>query len=292
VDINNIGGKYMDIQFTRICQFCGKNTYYTNESKLNRAIKRNSRCKSCSTRNANIKHRGNASPFFGKHHSEKTKKLLRDLRKDETYDEKFRTNEYREKQRQGSIGKNNPMHGKNLHDVWVEKYGKEIADQKQLELNKKRSIQMKGKGNNMYGKPSPNKAGKGISGRYKDFYFRSLRELYYIITYLEPNNLPIISAERKDLQIPYTNYDGAERTYRADFLVGNTLVEVKPKKLKDTPLIKLKEEAAKKFCEEHNMIYKIEYIEIVDYSKINDLYKNGLITIDDKKKKNFEKYIN
>jgi len=237
--------------YSKPCPVCGNPQNYTLKSSLKRALKNNANCDKCA----------------------------------------MASEKYIDTQRNGSLGKNNPMHGKSLHDVWVEKYGKDIADQKQLELNKKRSVQMKGKRNNMYGKPSPSKTGKGISGRYKDFYFRSLRELYYIITYLEPNNLPIISAERKDLEVPYTNYDGAERTYRADFLVGNTLVEVKPKSLKDTPLIKLKEEAAKKFCEERNMIYEIEYIEISDYSKINDLYKNGLITIDEKKKEKFEKHL-
>jgi hypothetical protein len=37
-------------------------------------------------------------------------------------------------------GKNNPMFGKSLHDVWSEKYGKEIADKKLQEMKLKMSI--------------------------------------------------------------------------------------------------------------------------------------------------------
>ena len=43
-------------------------------------------------------------------------------------------------------GENNPMSGRNPHDVWVEKYGEEEADRLQKEYNKKRSITMKEKG--------------------------------------------------------------------------------------------------------------------------------------------------
>jgi len=236
--------------YTKPCPICGKLLTYTLKSSLTRSLKDGSSCTTCLK--ASVK--------------------------------------YKDTQKMGSTGSNNPMYGKSVYDVWLEKYGKDIADKKQLDLRSKRSNNAKGNKNSMYGLPSPRKCGKGISGRYKDFYFRSLRELYYIITYLEPNNLPIISAERKDLEVPYINYDGAERTYRADFLVGNMLVEVKPRKLKDTPLVKLKEESAIAFCNARNMIYKIEYIEIDDYTKINELYKFGLVVIDEKKKASFEKH--
>lgn len=236
--------------YTKPCPICGNPITYIIKSSLTRSIKNKSKCSKCV------------------HLDEK----------------------YKENQKVCSSGQRNNMYGKTVYDVWLNKYGKEVADKKQLELSIKRSSNAKGNKNNMYGKPSPRKCGKGISGRYKDFYFRSLRELYYIITYLEPNNLPIISAERKDLEVPYINYDGTERTYRADFLVGNILVEVKPRKLKDTPLIKLKEESAIAFCNARNMIYKIEYIEIDDYTKINELYKSGLVVIDEKKKASFEKH--
>jgi len=41
-----------------------------------------------------------------------------------------------------SAGKNNPMYGRSLYSVWVEKYGKEIADEKYKNWinNKRRKI--------------------------------------------------------------------------------------------------------------------------------------------------------
>lgn len=55
---------------------------------------------------------------------------------------------------------NNGMFGKSLYSVWLTKYGKDEADKKQAELNKKRSINAKGKNNSMFGKPSQYKGKK------------------------------------------------------------------------------------------------------------------------------------
>jgi len=42
-------------------------------------------------------------------------------------------------------GKNNPMYGKKVYDIWLEKYGKEIADEKLMERKKRTSNSLKGK---------------------------------------------------------------------------------------------------------------------------------------------------
>jgi hypothetical protein len=52
-----------------------------------------------------------------------------------------------EKQRIAISGENNPMKLKNSYCRWVEKYGEEIAIQKQNNLNEKRKINAKGKNN-------------------------------------------------------------------------------------------------------------------------------------------------
>ncbi len=49
-----------------------------------------------------------------------------------------------------------------------------------------------GEGNNMYGRPSPQGSGNGWSGWYKERYFRSLRELMFLI-YAERFGLNLIS---------------------------------------------------------------------------------------------------
>lgn len=53
-----------------------------------------------------------------------------------------------------SIKENSPMFNKSLYSVWLEKYGKDEADKRQLILNIKRSNNAKGKNNAMYGKPN------------------------------------------------------------------------------------------------------------------------------------------
>lgn len=235
--------------FSKNCPICNCVLTYTLKSSLTRSIKDNAKCDKC-----------NRS-----------------------------SKEYKDRQRKQCIGSGNPMYGKNVYDVWVEKYGKEEADRKMDILNKKRSENAKGSRNNMFGKSTPKCGGKGISGYYKDFYFRSLHELYYILTVLEPNNIPIVSAERKDLTIPYINYDGSQRTYRADFIVGNTLIEIKPKRLVNSPLVNIKKEAAIKFCESKGMKYDLITFNTIDYSTIEEKYKLGEIKIDERKRDWFEK---
>ena len=48
--------------------------------------------------------------------------------------------ESREKNSKGRLGKKNPMYGRSVYDVWLEKHGKEYANKKQSELNKSRRI--------------------------------------------------------------------------------------------------------------------------------------------------------
>ncbi len=133
-----------------------------------------------------------------------------------------------------------------------------------------------GKGNPMYNIPSPNGAGQGRKGWYKDFYFRSLRELCYLLD-LDEKKIPWKTAESNKYSIKYKNYDGTDRTYRPNFLVnGNTLVEIKPKRLQKSPLIMLKTAAAIEFCKDKDLTY-----EIIDFpiskEKIQLALDNNLI---------------
>lgn len=50
------------------------------------------------------------------------------------------------------IGKNNPRYGKSNYNLWIEKYGKEIANQKVIEYSKKMSKSTSGENNGMYDK--------------------------------------------------------------------------------------------------------------------------------------------
>ena len=174
---------------------------------------------------------------------------------------------------------------------WILLYGEEIANKMYNEYLQKQSIASKGENNPMYGKPSPNGAGHGWKGWYKDFYFRSLREVSYLI-YLDEQNIRWESAENKRFTIKYINYDNSERTYRPDFFLPELkkLVEVKPKKLQKSPLIILKSEAAQEFCSINNLTYEILDFPI-DANKIKIALESKLIKFDRDYEKKFLNYL-
>ena len=182
--------------FKRKCPKCNCEIKYTNKYNMLNAEKKQSKCKSCGVKEVitdDVKKRmservkgennpmfgkfGELNPFFGKKHTEESKRMMLEDRNYSTY----KTEEFRKKISSLTIGENNPMYGKSFYDIWVQKYGKVIADEKMLEYKKKQSINNSGEKNNMYGKPSPINSGNGICGWYKDWFFRSLLELSYMI---------------------------------------------------------------------------------------------------------------
>ena len=61
------------------------------------------------------------------------------------------------------------------------------------------------------------------------------------------NNPNVKSAEY--IKIPYIHpYKNVNRMYMPDFVVNNTIIEIKPSKLVNTPTNKAKYKAAKLFC--------------------------------------------
>jgi transposase len=148
-----------------------------------------------------------------------------------------------------------PMIGNSAYKVWVKKYGIEKANEMKLELKARQSLMFSGDKNPMFGKPSPNGSGVGYKGWYKGFYFRSLRELSYVIN-LDKNHTEWISCENKNFVIEY-NFLNGKRTYRPDFFVKNCVIEIKPTRLHKTPLIAAKTDAAIKFCKEKGYKFAI-----------------------------------
>lgn len=222
---------------TRYCQYGKKISY-----------KHSDLCHSCLQKGKHD-HNKEKNPFYGKQHSKRTKEKLKNVDRSYTQTQSFKDKSKRD-------GKKNGMYGKSLYDLWIEKYGKEEADKKHKELCKKRSQNAKGKRNPMYNKPSPISSGNGISGWYKDWFFRSLRELSYVINILEKKGYKWESAER--IRIPYVDHTGKHRTYSPDFLVENSiLVEIKPKRLKKLWTNKIKRKAARTFCKENGYTYQI-----------------------------------
>lgn len=180
--------------------------------------------------------------------------------------------------------------GLNLYEYWAARFGVEKADELNKKLKQRQSNNFSGSGNPMYGKPSPQGSGNGYKGWYKGFYFRSLRELSYLLD-LDDSNIAWSSGEAHKFDVPYINYDGTQRTYRPDFFVNNEkLVEIKPKRLQKTPNIMAKTAAAIEKCKEWGLKY-----EITDYKiqaeKIKKALDAGLVKFTRDYEKRFLEYL-
>jgi len=136
----------------------------------------------------------------------------------------------------------------------------------------------------MYGKPSPEKSGNGCSGWYKGWHFRSILELSYMINVIERFNLQWESGELKKHAIKYKDYKNNDRNYFPDFIINDKyVVEVKPKKLWNTPLVSCKTKYAKKYCKKNGLKYKITCCTKITQEELISLYKNKLIKLNNKK---------
>ena len=267
--------------FKRNCPKCNCEITYTNKYSMLNANKKNSKCKSCVMKGENnpmFGKFGELNPFFGKRHTEESKKKMV---KDRDYTI-YKTEEFRQKISELTKGKNNPMYGKSVYDVWVESYGKGIADEKMLEFKKKQSLNSSGEKNSMYGKPSPINSGNGICGWYKGWFFRSLLELSYMIYVIERFNLEWETGESEKYKISYT-IDGKSKNYFPDFVINKKyIVECKPKKLTLTSINQTKFEFAKKYCDDNGFIFKIRDIPKIKKEQLIILINNGLVVLTNK----------
>lgn len=279
--------------FSRKCPKCSKEITYSNKYNFKNAETKGSYCKSCGLKESITDERikkmsdrlkgqnnpmygkkGNLNPFFGRKHTNESKQKMIDNRDMMVY----KTESFREKIRGLKIGDKNPMYGRSFYTVWVEKYGKEVANKKMENFKIKQTNNNLGCKNRMFGKPSPIGSGNGWSGWYKGWYFRSIKELTYMIKVIERFNLKWENAETKDLRIPYLDNNNQRRTYVADFLINNKfLVEIKPKNLWKSKSVVLKRESALLFCNNNNLIYKLTDIENLSNKEILNLYRNGEI---------------
>lgn len=203
--------------------------------------------------------------------------------------EKYKqTDEY--KSHISKVSKERGCGGNVAYPYWLRTGGKEYADKKFEECKKKHSKNNSGKGNPMYGKPSPSKSGTGWKGWYKGWFFRSLRELSFMINVIEKYNFSWVTGESKKLRIPYKHYNGSDRTYAADFILNDRyMVEIKPYRLIGTPLVRKKIKAAMVFCKKNKLIFAITDVEI-NKDQILCLYEKEIIKLTDKSKILAEEY--
>lgn len=254
------------------CPKCNCEVFFKDKNCFKKSCENGVPCQKC-----------RINPFLGKKHSEETKNKIRESLK--RAGNKHVTPEYRQKMSSVTSGKNNPMHGRTVYSVWVEKYGVEEAD-KRRELKRQRaSASLSGEKNPFFGKTSSRTSGNGWNGWYKGIFFRSLRELSYILL-LEKSNVKWVNGE--SLRIPYTDPSGAKRTYSPDFIVNDKLiVEIKPKKLQNTPSVLAKTAAIKEYCLKSNMMFKIRDIKIPTINVINKLIDSGFIVLTERTNEKF-----
>jgi len=275
-------------EYTRKCPKCGDTITHSSKYNRNAHEKKKTPCRPCSSRqrykkygshidvvNAEMKSGIRKNGFQDKKHSEESKKIMIQCHTDNI--ESYKTQEFRDKMSLVTSGELNPMYGKKVFDIWVEKYGVEEAKKREIAWKAKISLKKKGTNNSMYGKETPPKSGRGIHGWYKNFYFRSLHELKFILT-CERFKLKIISAEK--IKIKYLSYNGNERTYSPDYIIDDKyLVEVKPLRLHNTPLNTLKFESAKKYCDENNLKFKVLDFGIIYHNELDKLISDKIVKL-------------
>jgi very-short-patch-repair endonuclease len=89
-------------------------------------------------------------------------------------------------------GKNNPMYNKKVYDIWVEKYGEEEANNKNIKYKNKISNKTSGKNNPMYNKKVYDiwveKYGEEEADKKWKIYLEKLSKTSYFRTYNKQNN--------------------------------------------------------------------------------------------------------
>ena len=271
---------------TRICPSCKSTITHTLKHNRDRADKMERICQKCAMKILNADNKGENNPFYGMHH---TPESIRKAIENRDYSV-YKTKEFRKKQQILNSGKNNKMYGKSVYSVWLNKYGKEEADKRELSRKDKLSVASSGKNNSMYGKPSPNGSGQGWKGWYNNHFFRSLRELSYMI-YLNENNIKWETGETKKFTVNYIDYKGTPRTTRPDFFINkNELIEIKPLKLHNSPQVKAKKLAFEEFCKLNNYTYKLLDVNINSFGIKKEMDAGNIKFMKNYKQK-FLKYI-
>lgn len=253
--------------FIRNCPECHEKIKYKNERSFKNAESKGTLCFSC------VK-KGNKNNFFEKHHTKESKFLMGVKNRGKTYEELYgdKANDIRGKV--GLKGEKNPLYGTSNYQIWIKKYGEEKALVLLKNSKEKTSIKSSGKNNPMYGKPAPTGSGNGWSGWYKGWYFRSLKELSFMLYYIERFNLKWERGEK--YRIKYKD-ENRERNYFADFIINEKyLVEIKPINLWNSKYVQLKKEAAEEFCKQKKLKYKlIDPIKIISKKELEKIIEKG-----------------
>lgn len=167
-------------------------------------------------------------------------------------------------------GRTHPNKGKTYEEIHGVEKGKEL----------RLKVARFGKNNAQFGKPAYNGSGNGWSGWYKEKYFRSLLELSFVVNYLEKNSIDYKTAESTLYKIPYTNFEGTQRNYFADFITADSLIEVKPALAISWINNKLKFTAAEEWCKSNGYTFKIfdnTMFEQLTSEQLISMYRDNIV---------------
>lgn len=272
------------MEFKRKCPTCDSVKIYRGKDAFVAAEKKNARCHRCVyyDKLGKMDLSGAGNPMYGKKHTDEAKRKLVENR-DNSY---LHTEEHKSKARENLKKNGNRVHA---FDIWKEKFGEDIANLKMDELRKKQSVNSSGENNPMYGKPPPVGAGAGWSGWFHGKFFRSLRELSFM---LEIYNAGIewINGELDIYRVDYI-VNGKKSTYRPDFIVGNVVYEIKPKALQKTRIVLLKKEAAEKHFAELGMKYVVIDCKVIVPLDLISLINSNAVILTEKWKKKLPEYL-
>ncbi len=185
---------------------------------------------------------------------------------------------------------------KTLYDKFG--YGRKKYGQLVELYGKPKKNPQKGSSNYQYGKPAPAKSGSGIKAHIiyngNKIFCRSLLELR-IYLFLIKTKIPF---ELSKHRIEYINENGHKRTYNPDivFMNDNSVCEIKPVSFLDMKINKIKFEAAKKYCSNYNLAFKVITERTYDLSEIsldyiNNFIEQGIILINENEYKRLIKNI-
>jgi len=127
----------------------------------------------------------------------------------------------------------------------------------------------------------------GYVGRYKNFLFRSLMELSFIV---DNERFHKIESAEQSHMIKY-RFDNKIRKYYPDFILdGKIIVEIKPKQYISDRKVRRKCKTIRKYCEKNGLEFKI--IEWpIDKNRIRNLFLSGAFSILNRTPEQIEDYL-
>lgn len=273
--------------FTRSCPKCGELVHHTNNGNCKRATKKQIICKKCNSKIYTKLFSGSGNPFFGKTHTKLTIDKLKSVNRDYA-----KTDEFRNTMSKAVYKRNETFNQKSNYIYQVEKHGKAQADILDARWKSRMSMALSGSKNPMYGKPTPIGSGNGWSGWYKGWYFRSLKELSYMILVIEKNNYNWEKGETQKYAVKYKDYAGNDRTYRPDFVINETqIIEIKPKNLFNSHVVESKKKAIEEFCYVNGYTFELVDPTPLKEDDIIKLRTNNLIRFIDRYEQKYKERV-